>query len=283
MAEFFSQIKPATSGERLLLRLSKHGMKDLGANRLGQQKFVRLTGRGEQFGAYLEGAMIAFAFKRAMKAAHGIFSDKGADPVACNARLTAILRDWFAWLDRDNISLLVRDVIRAQTASYNKIPKSIEAEIWRARRIHACCFCGDRMIADSHSIVRDSKGIKATLEHIWPSSLGGDSITENLVPACSECNTIKSDLCTWEQGCIHDFIYPIDFHLSDFLPRLPIEQRILVQRRAVMVLAQRDKLSLKEALLRVGPYGDLKPLDANDTWDIFNIENHIASLGELLW
>jgi hypothetical protein len=33
----------------------------------------------------------------------------------------------------------------------------------------------------------------------------------------------------------------------------------------------------------VGPYGAITALDANDTWDIFNTQNHFDSLGELLW
>jgi hypothetical protein len=131
--------------------------------------------------------------------------------------------------------------------------------------------------------VRDVQGNKATLEHVWPSSLGGDSITDNLVPACANCNVKKGDLVTWEQGSVHEFIYPIDFHLSDDFPRLPLVQKILLQRRAVVMLAQREQISLKKALLRVGPFGDLKPLNSDDTWDIFNTQNHLDSLGEVLW
>jgi hypothetical protein len=71
--------------------------------------------------------------------------------------------------------------------------------------------------------------------------------------------------------------------LSDDFPRLPLVQKILLQRRAVVMLAQREQISLKKALLRVGPFGDLKPLNSDDTWDIFNTQNHLDSLGEVLW
>jgi len=283
VADFFSQIKASTAGERLFQRLGHYGLKDLRPSRLGEQKFVRLTGRGALFGTYLEGSMIAFAFKRIMKASHGIFRDKTVDRAICNARLTATLREWFGWLDKEDLAVLVRDAARAHDASDNPIPNSIETDIWYKRRIHKCCFCGKALTADSDSIVRDAQGSKATLEHVWPASLGGDSISNNLAPACGRCNNGKSDLFTWEQGNVHDFIYPIDFHLSDFLPRLPLAQKILLQRRAVVTLAQREKISLKQALLRVGPFGEMKPLNAHDTWDIFNTQNHLDSLGEVLW
>lgn len=283
MTGSFNQIKPSTAGERLFQRIGAYGVKDLASNRLGQQRFIRLTGRGESFGAYLEGSMIAFAFKRVMKATHGIFRDRNSDPVASNERLTSTLRDWFGWLDKDTLAVLVRDAQRAESASNHPIPKGVEKEIWHTRPTHKCCFCGRLLTADSRSVVKDEEGRKATLEHVWPSSLGGDSIAENLVPACVDCNREKQDLFTWEQGSIHDFIYPIDFHLSDFLPRLPVNQRILLQRRAVVTLAQRERITLKGALLLVGPYGEIRAMDTSDTWDFFNTQNHFDSLGELLW
>lgn len=283
MADPFIQIKPSTAGERLFQRLGALGLKDLTPNRLGQQRFVRLTGRGAPFGTYLEGSMIAFAFKRVMKASHGIFRDKSQDRADGNRRLTAVLRDWFDWLDKEDLGVLVRDALRAEDASEMPIPKGLETEIWRSRRVHTCCFCGDQLMTDAHGVVKDPKGRKATLEHVWPASLGGDSIVDNLVPACHGCNQHKGDLFTWEQGSIHDFIYPIDFHLSDFLPRLPVTQRILLQRRAVTTLAQRERMTLKDALLRVGPYGEMSAVDGSDTWDLFNTQNHVESLGELLW
>jgi 5-methylcytosine-specific restriction endonuclease McrA len=282
MADFFSQIKPVTAGERLFKHLAAYGAKDLAPNRLGQQKFVRLTGRGVPFGTYLEGSMVAFAFKRVMKAAHGIFRDS-SDRIACNRRLTTVLSDWFSWLDKTSIAVLVRDVSRAHDASDQVITKSIEKDIWRACGIHKCCFCGRHLTMGPDLVVKEPDGTKGTLEHVWPASLGGDSITENLIPACASCNKAKNDLFTWEQGSIHEFIYPIDFHLSDFLPRFPIAQRILLQRRAVVILAQQEKITLKQALLRVGPFGELRALDTADTWDIFNTQNHLDSLGEALW
>jgi hypothetical protein len=283
VTDSFNAIKPSTAGERLFQRIGTFALKDLSPNRLTQQKFVRLTGRGAKFGLYLEGSTVAFSFKRVMKATRGIFRDKNADSSVCNLRLAAILREWFDWLDKDSLAVLVRDALRAEDASDRPIPKSVETDIWHARRVHSCCFCGKVLTADANSVVKDAEGNKATLEHVWPASLGGDSIVENLVPACGDCNRQKKDLFTWEQGDIHDFIYPVDFHLSEFLLRVPIAQRILLQRRAVMILAQRDRLTLKQALVRVGAYGSIGALDSTDTWDIFNIQNHFDSVGELLW
>lgn len=279
----FKRIRAVTAGERLFSRLAIYGEKTLLTGRISHQGLVKFSGRGEQFGEYLEGAVLAFSFKRIMKAASGIFQGGKVDVDVGSRRLNSLLRSWFDWLSKEELATLMRDSIRASEASYKTIPNSIKEEIFFSRSIHDCCFCGVRMSPDSEGVFRDNRGAKATLEHIWPSSLGGDSIVENLVPACGVCNTEKADIFVWEQGLVHDFIYPVDFNSSDFFDRVPIYERLLLQRRAVMFVAQRDKLTLKEALRRVGPYGAMEAIDQSDTWDFFNIQNHSGNLGERLW
>jgi 5-methylcytosine-specific restriction endonuclease McrA len=283
MSDFLIRIKPSTEGEKLFQHMGKLALTDLSKNRLSQQKFIRLTGRTDHFGNYLEGSMISFAFKRLIKATQGIYHDVNSDREVCNIRLNRLLIDWFWWLDRDSISSLMRCTLRAFDASNKSIANGISTDIWGAAHIHKCCFCGDLLTAVGNSTFNDSKGNKASLEHVWPSSLGGDSNKDNLVPACFECNNKKGDLLTWEDGHIHNFIYKVDFNHSDFINDLPRIQRIMLQRRAVFTLANREKITLKQALLRVGPYGKLKVQDSLDTWDIFNTQNHSESLGENLW
>jgi len=279
----FKRIRVVTAGEHLFSRLVTYGEKTLLTGRISRQDLVKFSGRGEQFGEYLEGIVLAFAFKRIMKAATGIFQNGTVDVDVGNRRLNSLLKSWFDWLSKEELATLMRDAIRASEASYKKIPNGIKEEIFFSRSVHECCFCGVRMLPNSDGVFLDNRGEKATLEHIWPSSLGGDSVIENLVPACGACNTEKADIFVWEQGLVHDFIYPVDFHNSDFLPKVPIYERLLLQRRAVMFIAQRDKLTLKDALRRVGPYGAMAAIDQFDTWDFFNIQNHSENLGERLW
>ncbi|WP_454055662.1 HNH endonuclease [Cupriavidus sp. Marseille-Q8015] len=279
----FKRIRTVTAGERLFSRLAEYGEKELIKGRFSHQGLVRFAGRGEQFGEYLEGAVLAFTFKRVMKAASGIFQGGKVDVDVGNRRLNSLLKYWFDWLNKEELAALMRDTIRASEVSHKTIPNGIKEEIFFSRSVHDCCFCGTRMSPDSNGAFYDNQGKKATLEHIWPSSLGGDSIEENLVPACGSCNAAKADIFVWEQGLVHDLIYPVDFHNSDFFHRVPVYERLLLQRRAVMFVAQRDKSTLKDALKKVGPYGVIAAIDQSDTWDFFNIQNHSESLGERLW
>jgi|GEM_PF-1026584 len=279
----YNKIHAVTGGERLFQRLTTLGGKALVSSRLGQHPFIKLAGRGQQFGDYLEGAVYAFTFKRLMKATHGIFENASISADAGNRELTRLLSQWFDWLTRDEIATLMRDTLRAHAASNKAIAKGIKHDMFGPKRLLRCCFCGVELRPDGKGVFRDPRGNRATLEHIWPSSLGGDSIENNLAPACHECNREKDDLFIWEQGLVHNFVYPINFQNSDYLARVPIYERLLLQRRAVILLAQRDQLSLKQALLQVGAYGTWAAIDPGDTWDFFNIQNHSVNLGERLW
>jgi hypothetical protein len=50
-----------------------------------------------------------------------------------------------------------------------------------------CCWCG----------TYTSRGVGASVEHLWPEFLGGTSIAENLTIACQECNSARQHAFTW--------------------------------------------------------------------------------------
>ena len=283
MADPYTKIKPATAGEKLFQRLIRLADKDFDATRIRHLAGTRMSGRGEEFGDYLEGALLSFCFLRVMKAADGIYERDKVDISMANKRLFNLLSSWFDWIQKDVVGSLFRDALRAHQSSDKRIPRAVAKEVWHSRRVHMCGFCGERICSDTDGEFRDSQGIPGTLEHIWPSSLGGDSIADNLLPACGPCNNEKADLFAWEQRLVHDFVYPVNFESREFYEKFPRVEKILLQRRAVMQLAARDKLTLKDAMRRVGPYGRLEAIDVGDTWDFFNVQNHSESLGERLW
>lgn len=210
----YNRIHAVTGGERLFQRLTTLGGKALLSSRLGQHPFVKLAGRGQQFGDYLEGAVYAFTFKRLMKATHGIFENPGKSAEAGNRELTRLLSQWFDWLTRDEIAILMRDALRAHAASNKAIAKGIKHDMFGPIRLLRCCFCGVELLSNDKGEFRDPSGNRATLEHVWPSSLGGDSIEKNLAPACHECNREKDDLFIWEQGLVHNFVTQLIFKIA---------------------------------------------------------------------
>ena len=92
-----------------------------------------------------------------------------------------------------------------------------------------------------------------TLDHIWPRSLGGNSDKENLLPACHDCNSrTKDDLSTWGSVNVHMLMLGIG-PSEEHVKKIPGHFRFALQRRQAVRFAAMNRLSLKEAYLRLGP------------------------------
>ena len=74
---------------------------------------------------------------------------------------------------REN-TLFIKKLIRFEDLMY---------ELSYALKKRHCCYCGKKLS------VRDS-----TMDHRWPKYSGGISITDNLYPCCSDCNSRKGKL-----------------------------------------------------------------------------------------
>jgi hypothetical protein len=68
------------------------------------------------------------------------------------------------------------------------LAKRIREEIGR------CYMCGRQLTQRGDDVNR------ATVEHLWPLSLGGRSDEENLIAACRKCNEGRENSVTWAWG-----------------------------------------------------------------------------------
>ena len=100
------------------------------------------------------------------------------------------------------------------------------------------------------------------LEHIWPQSFGGDSIAENLLPACPACNNAKSDMLLWQNAHIHSFT----------LKPEPSPQELAQHRRNIFEYASTHRTTLKDAALIIGSVdlSEISSIDRDDAVDFFN-------------
>jgi hypothetical protein len=90
-------------------------------------------------------------------------------------------------------------------------------------------------------------------------------------------------MLSWESGYIHSLMFPIGFVHHEFYQRMPRVDKILLHRRAGFEVARRERINLKRAFQKLGPYSHTLAIDNSDTWDFFNMENHSTTYGELLW
>lgn len=274
-------IRHVTNGEALLSWLSAHHYSESSGSRLMGQRFLVLTGRPTGMGQYVEGIVVAYSFSRLMVAAKCLYSTT-KDIETCMGAMRSYVREWFHWLDNDDRNRLVRLTKEAWESSDTKISKKTRSELWSGARNHRCYMCGSLLSRVGNRFV-DEQGGLADLDHIWPSSFGGDSVADNLLPACEKCNKEKRHMCTWESGHAHGVIYPIGFDSHEFFANVPRIEKILIHRRAAFELARINRWTLKTAFLRLGPYSALEAIDSGDTWDFLNLQNHSVGIGETLW
>lgn len=86
--------------------------------------------------------------------------------------------------------LAIRTAEIAQTKPRSKVD---EAKI-RVRGQERCYLC------DSVLETNGNAGKQFSVEHVWPQSLGGDSKLDNLLPACSDCNSNRQHQVSWATG-----------------------------------------------------------------------------------
>lgn len=120
----------------------------------------------------------------------------------------------------------------------------------------------------------------AEFEHVWPAAYGGDTDARNLLPACRWCNREKSSLTSWQWANIASTLLR-HMPTPEEWKQLRRGERIALTMRVAWDLAAKDGLSLREAVLKAGPYQkEFSLIDVEDSSDFFNIQTHdLEALG----
>lgn len=140
--------------------------------------------------------------------------------------------------------------------------KAIEG--FARREMSYCYLCGSDLdfVANAPT--------SFTVDHVWPRAYGGDSVEENLLPACRSCNERKDKTPSWA-------IYPVQalvagFRLDDEgLARMPKEMRFAVQTFEAQRHAAEHDTSLRDAFLGLGRPALPSVADESVSVDVFNL------------
>lgn len=124
--------------------------------------------------------------------------------------------------------------------------KSLEASATR-QEPNRCYLCDTQLTKAGKSM--------RTIDHVWPISLGGETVEPNLVLACQDCNSKRGNMMTWAHGPVHSTYYtrssrnptnpPGELRLSLALARLLLA--------AAPTRTRRSALTLKEAIQVIRP------------------------------
>ncbi len=206
----------------------------------------------EQFASYIRGAIAIHAMRRILRLWDEVASEQPPiETMAVKIASRLIRREVFPSIGDDLINRLARTTIAAERVSRQSIGKSVRREVTPSNG-HANCFlCGTVLSAkqiDNHA------SDFFTLEHVWPQSLGGESVADNLLPACTTCQTAKGDAPSWESYNVHNLVMASKPSQSK-LEEVSRSRRMRIARHTLHAidLCEQERLSLKQAFLRIGP------------------------------
>lgn len=136
-------------------------------------------------------------------------------------------------------------------------------EVLTRSEVPYCYLCGIML-----SFVADDRRA-FTLDHVWPRAYGGNSDLENLLGACRSCNAAKASAASWAMYPIQSFVAGFDERRT---AKISKTMRFAVQARAAKHLADRQRLSLRDAYLRLGRPGYPAVVSEATAVDLFNLE-----------
>jgi hypothetical protein len=174
-------------------------------------------------------------------------------------------------LDRNSFDRLFRLANDAIDASLEDIADGTRSALttWAKANHPNCYLCGRTMIFGQQEC-----DLKYTLDHVWPRDFGGDSIAENLLPACKECNgKHKTNYASWAMTNIQSIL--LGFEPSENkIKRVTGSSRFAIHHRHVQATAVELQLTLKDAYMLVGSSEEIRVIDALEFGHFFNLANH---------
>jgi hypothetical protein len=260
---------PVTDGERLCNYINHRLLRFAPWQELGVT--LEATGRsGELVDFYREIAAVTQT-GRIVSAGVSLSETLGIDDPALRKEFIALLRNYFG-IPSHFLDEMFRFCHRAIRAALEPFRTSLQnqMEAWAKRNHPRCYMCGTTLNFGVRNLI-DSY----TCEHIWPRGYGGNTIADNLLPACKSCNSNKkANFATWVMPGIQSLVLGLA-PSEERLQEIPGSCKFSIHYRVAQRLASRKRMSLKSAFLQIGPWENVRIRDIDDVVDIFNLENHV--------
>lgn len=258
---------PQTSGEHLFLLIVRdlYGLESLAS--MQALPILSVGGRTDHFSEYFLGLSALNILARAVKKAEQV---RTIDNEALHhprmvdfiQRALGVARHH----ESDVIDRLASGALKAAADSKRRIKDSVKNAVCKGRKELSCYMCGGTLVRNS-----TEPGHQVEYEHLWPASFGGNSVEENLLPACTPCNREKGHMLLWHTAHISSFVLKPQ-PSEEELKSISRQEKIAKHMRSIYSKACNDGLSLKTAALALGPvsmtsiYAD----DIDDSMDFFN-------------
>lgn len=272
---------PATAGEQLLFMLLEHHQE---CRHLAETLQAAKLGFGRRFADlsnFFMGASILHLQQRLLRLAHDVREQSPYDrqeqmtelrAKVCDViELTPIVYD-------GNFGELIEQILVSAEQMHREPSTNLKKHVI-ANGPPACYSCGRLFGAVT---VDEPDGLQPTADHVWPRALGGDTIEENLLPACGSCNSAKGHIAAWQMAWIQPIVFA-DIDEENGLKSLQREAKIALHIRAAMGYAQQSGTTLRDAFLAIGPRERPIRIDAKQGYDFFNLRVHDAVRTNVDW
>ncbi|MCO4856058.1 HNH endonuclease [Herbaspirillum sp. WGmk3] len=266
--------RPVTRGEWLYTKLVELFIDDQKAlqSAVGTLRGSALIGnRAPEFADYVAGLYCFNLTARLIKTAQALIAHDAYGEALYRSSMLSFLANHCGISEfrfgRPNINALINLSIEAAFSSGKTISQSVKNGVATSKQQCYCYICGIQIFVSG-----ELEETSVQYEHIWPSSFGGDSIIENLLPACPHCNNAKGSMLLWQDGPVHSFILPPNPSAND-ITTINRRAKIAWHRKAIFELAISRHTTLKEAAITHGPvdFSASAPVDLDDASDFFTI------------
>lgn len=263
-----------TDGERLAYFLQERVLRNVPWNKLSSN--LLNTGRGYELGSFFRELTTVNTACRIIAAGSSLLKETAECP-ARDATDPTYQKDFRDFL-RERLLVsppladdLLRFAIRAVRASQEDLTVKERARHKRhARKRHPHCYmCGTAL-----DFSERERYTTFTVEHIWPRRYGGNSVDDNLLPACGACNSHKKqDFATWAMANVQSLVLGLSPTIHE---RQLVEgtHRFALHYFAARSIATRKNTTLKQAFLVLKPWTEVRIRDDSDLGDFFNLANH---------
>lgn len=259
---------PSTKGEALYKCIEEKVLMTNGRSEMETLAVMQVGARTREHANYFFGFTCASIFRRLIKKTEQVLEEDRPAPEKTIARYIEETLE-VNFLSQEKIACrLAALAISATESSHKDIPKSVIKAVNGTKNRLSCYICGNFLQKDSVDPT-----VKLTYEHIWPSCYGGDSIEENILPACRKCNDAKGDMILWHTAHVGAFCLKPN-PSSDEMTRVTRSLLVAAHMKKIFNHATLYDMSLKESALQVGPISQDRhripyPDDARD---FFNFE-----------
>ena len=92
----------------------------------------------------------------------------------------------YTYIKEGNIIAFEENGILKMQRRHGKFDEIMYDITYQQKGRDKCYYCGRKR--------NENQPLKITLDHIYPRSLGGPTIPQNLIPACRKCNSLKENM-----------------------------------------------------------------------------------------